>query len=51
MLHQLTPSQVEFIEKQPMFFVATAAAEGRVNVSPKGTDTLRVLRVHVNPSD
>lgn len=26
-----------------MFFVATAAAEGRVNVSPKGLDTLRVL--------
>lgn len=26
-----------------MFFVATAAAEGRVNLSPKGLDTLRVL--------
>ena len=26
-----------------MFFVATAAAKGRVNVSPKGMDTLRVL--------
>jgi hypothetical protein len=32
-----------FIERQPMFFVATAAREGRVNVSPKGLDSLRVL--------
>lgn len=35
----------EFIERQPMFFVATAptSAEGRVNVSPKGYDTFRIL--------
>ncbi|MEM7185819.1 MAG: pyridoxamine 5'-phosphate oxidase family protein [Bacteroidota bacterium] len=33
----------EFIADQKLFFVATAAAEGRVNVSPKGMDTLRVL--------
>ena len=26
-----------------MFFVATAAASGRVNVSPKGADSLRIL--------
>ncbi|NJM83715.1 MAG: pyridoxamine 5'-phosphate oxidase family protein [Tabrizicola sp.] len=32
-----------FIEKQPLFFVATAARSGRVNLSPKGADTLRVL--------
>ncbi|MCU0912376.1 MAG: pyridoxamine 5'-phosphate oxidase family protein [Rhodobacteraceae bacterium] len=32
-----------FIERQPMFFVATAAPEGRVNLSPKGMDTLRIL--------
>lgn len=31
-----------FIEAQPVFFVATAAREGRVNLSPKGLDTLRV---------
>ncbi|MGB0799783.1 MAG: pyridoxamine 5'-phosphate oxidase family protein, partial [Planktomarina sp.] len=31
-----------FIEKQPMFFVATADTIGRVNVSPKGMDTLRI---------
>lgn len=38
----LTPSRVRFIESQPMFFVATAAESGRVNVSPKGLDTLRI---------
>lgn len=32
-----------FIEHQKLFFVATAARNGRVNVSPKGMDTLRVL--------
>lgn len=32
-----------FIEAQHVFFVATAAPEGRVNVSPKGLDSLRVL--------
>lgn len=32
-----------FIEKQIMFFVATAASDGRVNVSPKGLDSLRIL--------
>jgi hypothetical protein len=35
-----------FIERQPMFFVATAARDGRVNVSPKGLDSLRVLSPH-----
>lgn len=37
---------LEFVRAQPVFFVATAplAAEGRVNVSPKGgRDTLAVL--------
>ncbi len=34
---------IEFIKAQQMFFVATAAADGRVNVSPKGLDTLRIL--------
>ena len=33
----------QFIEQQKMFFVGTAAADGRVNVSPKGIDSLRVL--------
>ena len=33
----------DFIEKQKIFFVGTASADGRVNVSPKGGDTFRVL--------
>jgi Pyridoxamine 5'-phosphate oxidase len=34
-----------FIEKQKMFFVATAplSAEGHINLSPKGMDSFRVL--------
>ncbi len=39
----LTPELTRFIEAQQIFFVATAAAEGRVNISPKGMDSLRVL--------
>ncbi len=33
----------EFIKRQKIFFVATAAAGGCVNLSPKGMDSLRVL--------
>ena len=40
---KLTDTLRQFIERQPMFFVATAAPTGRVNVSPKGADSLRVL--------
>ena len=40
---QITDRLQEFIEQQQMFFVATAARGGRVNVSPKGLDSLRVL--------
>src|SRR5690554_298054 len=37
----------DFINAQHMFFVATAAEHGRVNVSPKGgTDTLKVVSSH-----
>ncbi|GHF47383.1 hypothetical protein HNQ07_002795 [Deinococcus metalli] len=32
-----------FIEAQHLYFVGTAAPDGRVNVSPKGMDSLRVL--------
>ncbi len=32
-----------FIEAQKLFFVATAARDGHVNVSPKGLDSLQVL--------
>ena len=39
----ITDKLREFIEEQQVFFVATAAADGRVNLSPKGMDTLRVI--------
>jgi hypothetical protein len=32
-----------FIEAQHMFFCGSAAGDGRVNISPKGMDSLRVL--------
>ena len=40
---EIKTSLREFIQQQKIFFVATAAADGRVNVSPKGMDSLRVL--------
>jgi hypothetical protein len=41
----LEPALVEWIERQHVFFVASASAGdgGLVNLSPKGLDTLRVL--------
>ena len=39
----LSQKQHDFIKAQPMFFVATAASEGSVNLSPKGLDTLRIV--------
>ena len=40
---EISDRLAEFIAAQHVFFVATAAREGRVNVSPKGLDGLRVL--------
>ena len=40
---EITVQMQEFIARQKLFFVATAEAQGRINVSPKGLDTLRVL--------
>ena len=39
----LTDKHIDMMADQPVFFVATAAAEGRINLSPKGYDTLRVI--------
>ena len=39
----LTDDHRAFIAKQPLFFVATAAPDARVNLSPKGMDCFRVL--------
>lgn len=53
----LTPELQTFIEEQHIFFVATAAAEGRINLSPKGlkdtlviADNKRVLWVNLTGS-
>ena len=40
----LTDKHIAMIEAQPVFFVATAAPDARINLSPKGlADTFRVL--------
>jgi hypothetical protein len=40
---ELTPAHQTFIAAQKIFFVASAPADGRVNLSPKGMNTFRVL--------
>ncbi len=39
----LSDKHIAMIAKQPVFFVATAAPEARINLSPKGYDAFRVL--------
>ena len=40
----LTADHIAMIARQPVFFVATAAADGRINLSPKGlAESFRVL--------
>ncbi len=39
----LSEEHAAFIAKQPVFFVATAAEGARINLSPKGMDSFRVL--------
>ncbi len=39
----LRDDHLAMISRQSMFFVATAATEGRINLSPKGYDSFRVL--------
>lgn len=41
--NQLEEKHIEFIDKQHLFFVASAPDEGRINLSPKGIDTFRCL--------
>lgn len=42
-LDHITDKRARWVAKQPVFFVATAAADARINLSPKGMDTFRVL--------
>lgn len=39
----LQDEHIRFITEQHLFFVATAAPDGKVNLSPKGMDSLRIL--------
>ena len=39
----LEPAHAAFIDQQHIFFTASAAATGRVNVSPRGADAFRVI--------
>jgi hypothetical protein len=40
---KMEPAHRDYILRQHVFFTGSAAADGRVNVSPKGMDTLRVI--------
>ena len=42
-LNHITDMHKSFIGKQKIFFIGTAPKDGRINVSPKGMDTLRVI--------
>ena len=41
--NEIGDQRLEFIEQQKMFFVGTADSDGRVNVSPKGMDSFKVM--------
>ncbi|MBB96197.1 MAG: pyridoxamine 5'-phosphate oxidase [Rhodobacteraceae bacterium] len=41
--NQITDDQKAFVEAQHIFFTGSAASDGRVNVSPKGQDSMRIL--------
>ncbi len=45
-LDQISDDLAAFVRAQPVFFVATAPADGRINLSPKGLDTFTVLDPH-----
>lgn len=40
---QISDKLIKFIQQQKIFFVGTATADGRVSISPKGMDSIRVL--------
>lgn len=40
---EISEKHSQFIAEQKIFFVGTAAETGRVNISPKGMDSLRIL--------
>lgn len=40
---RITDKHAEFIIRQQLFFTATATADSRINLSPKGLDSLRII--------
>ena len=40
--NELSKKHIQFIAEQKIFFIGTATADSRVNISPKGMDSLRV---------
>lgn len=40
---EINEKHQEFIKQQKMYFVATVPTSGRINLSPKGIDSLRIL--------
>jgi Pyridoxamine 5'-phosphate oxidase len=40
---QLTAELQDFITQQQLFFTATGVANGRINLSPKGIDSFRII--------
>ncbi len=45
-LSKISNELATFISQQSIFFVGTAAQEGRVNISPKGMDSFRVINAN-----
>lgn len=43
---EISARNMKFIGEQKIFFVGTATSDSRVNVSPKGMDSLRVLNAN-----
>lgn len=41
--NELTQEHIDFIGKQKLYFVGTATAESKINISPKGQDSFRVI--------
>jgi len=40
---EISEKLIQFIQDQKLFFVGTATADSRVNISPKGMESLRVM--------
>ena len=40
---EIEEKQIEFIKAQHMYFVGSATADSRINVSPKGMNSFRVI--------